>query len=56
MNNTITEMLELLTQNQDNPQVFKQLIQEFAEYFNDVGNGVESKIKEAEENYTPTGI
>ena len=49
-------MLQLLTQNQNNPQVFKQLIQEFAEYFNNIGDGVEAKIKEAEQNYMPTGV
>ena len=59
MNNTIAEMLDLLAENKDNPQVFQQLIQEFAEYFNNTGvsvGSIESKIKQAEDNWQPKGV
>lgn len=54
MNNTTeSQMLQLLTQQQNNPEAFAQLILEFGEYFNNTGS-IESKIKLANENWQPS--
>jgi len=57
MNNNIeAEMFQILSQNQNNPHVFQELIIEFAEYYRNTTDIIDDKIKQADDNWKPSGV